>query len=81
MEKEIAVVTHWYGHISVAVLDLKGSVSVGDKIRVKHGETEFEDEIKSMQINHKEVSSAEKGDEVAVKLSGKAKEGSKIFKI
>jgi translation initiation factor IF-2 len=79
-EKEIARVKHWYDKLGVAVLDLKGTLKSGDKIKVRHGEVEFDDTIGSMQIDHKDVTSAKKGDEVAVKLSAKAKEGCHIFK-
>ena len=80
-EKEIARVTHWYDKIGVAVLDLKSTLKVGDVLTVRHGEEEFEDAVVSMQIDHTEVASAKKGDEVAVKLSGKAKEGSHLYKV
>ena len=80
-EKEIAKVTHWYDKIGVAVLDLKATIKVGDRIKVSHGDEVFEDTVVSMQIDHTEVASAKKGDEVAVKLSGKAKEGSHLYKV
>jgi putative protease len=80
-DKEIGKVTHWYDKISVAVVKLTGALKTGDKIKVKHGETEFEDTIPSMQVNHQDVPSGKKGDEVAIKVSGKAKEGSQIFKV
>lgn len=80
-EKEIGVVTHWYDKIGVAVLDLKSALKVGDRIKVKRGDSEFEDIVASMQIAHQEVASAAKGKDVAVKLSGKAKEGAVVCKI
>ena len=80
-EKEIARVTHWYDKLGVAVLDLKNSLKVGDRVKVRHGEEEFDDVITSMQIDHVAVAKAKKGDEVAVKLSGRAKDGSRLFHI
>lgn len=80
-DKETGVVTHWYDKIGVAVVKLKDTLKMGDKIKVKHGEVEFDDTILSMQVDHKDVPFGKKSDEVAMKLSGKAKEGSKIFKI
>ncbi len=81
MEKEIGKVTHWYDKLGVAVLDLKGSLKVGDIVKVRKGAEEFEDTIVSMQVDHKNVSSAKKGDEVAVKFSQKTKEGAVIYKM
>jgi len=80
MEKEIGKVTHWYDKVGVAVLDLSSALKIGDKVKVKKGEEEFEETLSSMQVDHKNVSSAKKGDEVAVKFSQKAKEGAVIYK-
>jgi len=80
MEKEIGKVTHWYDKLGVAVLDLKGSLKAGDIVKVRKGAEEFEDTIVSMQVDHKNVSSAKKGDEVAVKFSQKTREGAVIYK-
>ena len=79
MEKEIGKVIHWYDKIGVAVVKLSGALSVGGKVKVKHGEEEFEDTVASMQLDHADIASGKKGQEVAVKLGGRAKEGSKIF--
>ena len=81
MEKEIGKVTHWYDKIGVAVIGLTGALKVGDIIKVKKGEDEFEDTVVSMQIDHKNVSSAQKGDEVAVKLARTTREGAVIYKM
>ncbi|MGB8816033.1 MAG: translation elongation factor-like protein [Minisyncoccia bacterium] len=78
-EKVIGVVTHWYDGISVAVIKLSGALKVGDKIKVKRGEEEFEEKIESMQLDHKAIKSGKKGKEIAIKLSGKTKEGAEIF--
>ena len=80
-DKEIGKVTHWYDKINVAVVKLSGALKVGDKIKVRHGEAESDDAILSMQVDHKDVGAGKKGDEVAMKLSGKAKEGSLICKV
>ncbi|MCH7529695.1 hypothetical protein IIB50_01100 [Patescibacteria group bacterium] len=78
MGKEIGKVTHWYDKIGVAVVNLKGALKVGDKVKVKRGDEEYEDTVASMQLDHKDISSAKKGDDAAIKLSQKAKEGSTI---
>ena len=43
------------------------------------GDIEFEETIDSMQIDHKNVDSAKKGDDVAIKLSEKTKEGALVY--
>ena len=80
-DKPIAKIVHWYDKINVAVLKLTGTLKTGDSIKVIRGENEFDDTVVSMQINHEEVKSAKKGDEVAIKLSKTTKEGALIYKI
>lgn len=79
MEKPIGTVTHWYDKVGVAVIKLKNKLKKGDTIKVKKGAEEFEDTITSIQIDHADVDSAGKGDEAAVKLSRRAKDGADIF--
>ena len=79
-KKAIGEVTHWYDGISVAVIKLAGALKVGEKIKVKRGEEEFEEVIESMQLDHEAIKSGKKGQEIAVKLVGKTKEGAEIFK-
>ena len=77
--KQIGVVTHWYDKLSVAVVKLTGTLKKGDTVMVKKGEEEFEETITSLQLDHKDADSAKKGDDAAVKLSRRAKEGSAVF--
>ena len=79
MEKEIGKITHWFDKINVAVIKLDGELSKGDKIKIKRGDEEFEEVIESMQIDHKDVDSAKKRDDVAIKLTQKTKEGASVF--
>lgn len=79
MEKVIGKVTHWYGKPSVAVVKLTSNLKIGDRVKIKKGGEEFEDQVNSIQINHKDVSSAGKGDDAAIKLSTRAHEGAVVF--
>lgn len=76
--KEVGKVSHWYGKIGVAVVKLSGTLKVGDQIKVRRGDQEFDADIISLQVDHKDVPSAKAGEEVAIKLPQKAKEGSVI---
>lgn len=81
MDKEVGKIIHWYDKIGVAVVKLSGSLKVGDTIKVKKGGEEVEDTVSSMQLDHKDIQSGKKGDEVAVRLSQKAKEGACVCKV
>jgi translation initiation factor IF-2 len=80
-EKPLGTVIHWYDKIGVAVVKLGGKLGVGEKIKVKKGDEEFETTVSSIQIDHKDVPAAKKGDDAAIKLSSRAKEGATIFRV
>ena len=80
--KLIGKITHYFSNIEVAVIDLSASLKVGDTIRIVGGqETDFEQEVSSMQIDHKEVKSAGKGDSAGMKVNEKVHEGYKVYKV
>jgi putative protease len=80
--KLIGKITHYYSNIEVAVIELSAPLKMGDTIRVVGGqETDFEQEVSSMQIDHKEVKSAKKGDSIGMKVKEKVHEGYKVYKI
>lgn len=81
-DKPIGKITHYFSNIEVAVIDLSAPLKVGDKIRVVGGEaTDFEQEVDSMQIEHLQVKSAKKGDNVGMKVKEKVHEGYKVYKV
>jgi len=77
--KKIGTVTHYYGNINVAVVELSGKLSVGDKIKFGDGKSEFEQTVESMQIEHENISSAKKGDAIGLKVDEKVNEGANVF--
>ena len=81
-EKLIGKITHYFSNIEVAVIELSAPLKTGDTIRIIGGqETDFEQEVGSMQINHEEVKSAKKSDSVGMKVNEKVHEGYKVYKI
>ncbi|MEK7590575.1 MAG: translation elongation factor-like protein [Patescibacteria group bacterium] len=80
-EKPIGVVTHYYGGIEVAIIKFKKAVKVGAEIRFCGSATDFSQKIKSMQYNHKDISSAKKGQEVGIKVDEKVREGDEIYEV
>ena len=69
MEMEIGKVTHYFGHLDVAVLSLVGELKVGDTIHILGHSTDFTQIVGSMEIEHKKVRSVKSGDDVALKIS------------
>ena len=80
-KKIIGKITHFYPKISVAVIELEDTLSVGDKISIERGEESFEQKVDSMQIEHENVEKAEAGQSIGLKVAGQTKEGAKVFRV
>jgi len=79
---KIGKVTHYYDKIGVAIVELAGQLSVGDKIKfVRGGEDLFEQNVDSIQIEHEKKESAKKGEVVGLKIEKEVKEGAEVFKV
>ena len=73
--------THYYGKIGVAIVELSGVLRVGDKIKVEGNRTEFEQAVDSMEADRKPVSEAKKGDVIGLKVREKTNEGATVRKL
>lgn len=80
-EKEIGKISSYFEHVNVAAIKLSANLKIGDKIHIKGHTTDFEEKITSMQIERKEVSKAEKGDHVGIKVPEKVRPNDIIFLI
>lgn len=72
---------HYYSNINVAVVDLTGTLKVGDEIHVKGGTTDFTVKVDSMQIEHENVKEAKKGQSIGLKVPDKIRDGDIVYKI
>jgi putative protease len=80
-ETAVGKVTHFFGKISVAVIELSAPLKVGDKIKFKKGEEEFEQQVDSMQIEHEPIQEAKKGQAIGLKTVQPVHEGTEVFKV
>ena len=59
--KLIGKITHYFGNIGVAVIELSDKLKVGDTVRIVGGEVDFEQEIGSMEVEHQKVKEGKVG--------------------
>ncbi|KKU64041.1 MAG: hypothetical protein UX88_C0018G0006 [Candidatus Woesebacteria bacterium GW2011_GWC2_47_16] len=79
---KIGKVTHYYDKIGVAIVELNGTLTVGEKVKFSRGgEDLFEQTVDSIQIEHEKKDSAGKGDVIGLKVESEAKEGAEVYKI
>ena len=64
----------------MAIVKFKELVRVGDAVQFFGATTDFKENIKSMQYNHKDISEASKGQEVGIKVDGKVREGDEVYR-
>ena len=77
---EVGRVTHFFTRISVAVVELSGTLAVGDTILVKGPTTDFEQVVESMQIEHENIERAEAGQSIGLKTEQRVREEDIVYK-
>lgn len=78
----IGEVVHFFSKIKVAVIKLSKPLLIGDNIRIVGGEdTDFNQDVGSMEVEHEKIEKAKKGDEVGLKVKKKVREGYKVYKV
>lgn len=74
-------ITHFFNNISVAVVKVFTPIKIGDKISIKGTQTDFKQTVKSMQINHKPIKEAKKGQDLGMKVNSPVRPNDQIYKI
>jgi translation elongation factor EF-1alpha len=78
---QIGQITHFFDHISVAVLSLTEPLRIGDTVHILGHSTDFKQEVTSLQIEHQPVNEAKPGDDVAMKVIQRVHTHDKVFKL
>ncbi|MDD5146229.1 MAG: hypothetical protein PHN39_00545 [Candidatus Pacebacteria bacterium] len=80
--KEVGKVVHYFDKISVAVIKFGDTIKVGDTIKIEGGEkTDFKQQVKSMEFDHKKIIKAGRGQEVGLKVKEVVREGYRVYKV
>lgn len=80
-EEVVGKVADFFARPVVAGIELTASVKVGDKIRIKGHTTDLEMTVESMQIDNAQVSEANAGDSIGVKVTDRVRSGDLVYKI
>ena len=79
--KPIGEIEHHFSKIGVGIIKVKETLKVGDKIKIKGHTTDMDVTVDSIQIDHKDVEEAKKGDVVGVKVPDKVREDDEVYKV
>jgi putative protease len=79
MENPIGVVTHYYTHLGVAVVQLDAELKIGDTLLFLGHTTDFSQIACSMEIEHQKIIHAAAGSEVAIQVNEPVRAGDHVF--
>jgi len=80
-ETKIGVVTHYYAHIGVAVIQLdQKPLRVEDRIHVKGHTTDFTQSVESMEVDHQPVTQVKAGEIFGMKVTQHVRVGDTVYK-
>lgn len=79
-DERIGTVTHYFAEPEVGVIALDAELAVGDRVRFSGSTTDFEQGIRSMEVEHESVERGEPGQEIAVKVEQRVREGDEVFR-
>jgi len=80
-EQEIGKVSDFFARPVVAAIELTGPLKVGDKIHFKGHTTDLEAVVESMQINNQNVTEADKGDSVGIKVPDRVRKTDIVYRV
>jgi hypothetical protein len=81
-EERIGVVTHYYSHLSVAILRLEsGTLRVGDVIHIRGHTTDFSQRVETLEVNHAPVTEVGPNDDFGLRVVGHVREHDVVYKV
>lgn len=80
--ERIGVVTHYFSHLSVAVVKLdSGTLRVGDTIHFRGHTSDFRQRVESLEVDHAPVNEVGPSDDFGLKVIEHAREHDVVYKV
>ena len=81
-EEKVGKIVKFFTKPSVAAIEVTdGTLSVGDRVKIKGHTTDFEDTIASMQEDNNPIEKATPGQIIGVKVKERVREHDIVYKI
>ena len=78
--ERIGFVTHYFNHLSVAVVKLEaGTLRVGDNIHFRGHTTDFAQRVDSLQVDHASVTEVGRRDDFGLKVREHVRENDTVY--
>ena len=81
--ERVGVVTHYFAHVSVAVVQLDPGVTlrVGDNIHIRGHTSDFGQRVESLQIGHAQVDEVGPNDDFGMKVNDHARAHDVVYRV
>lgn len=80
MDIQIGKVTHYYGKLGVAVVEvLSQALRVGDMIRISGHDSEYTQVVTSLQVEHEKIPMVNAGESCGIKVERPVKAGDMVY--
>jgi putative protease len=76
----IGKVSHYFGHLSVAAVQLQAPLLVGERIHIRGHTTDIVQTVTTMEVEHRPVERAGPGDDVALHVDDHVREHDGIYR-
>jgi putative protease len=81
-EEAIGVVTHYYSHLGVAVVQInKGTLSTAETVHFTGHSTDFTQQVESMEYEHRHVDQASAGQSVGIRVKDHTREHDIVYRV
>lgn len=80
--EKIGEVTHYFPHVkAAAVMILKDSLKVGDKIYIKGHTSDFKEKVGSIQLDRARIEEGRKGQEIGLLVKSRVRIGDSVYRV
>jgi translation elongation factor EF-Tu-like GTPase len=81
-EQLIGKVTHYFGKVQVAAIEItQGELNVGDEIHFVGHTSNFTQKVDSMEVDRAPIQSAKIGDEIGIRVVEHAREHDEVYRV
>lgn len=80
-EKLIGKITHYYGKLGVAIIELSDVLEVGQTVHIKGAHDDVTQEVTEMQYEHQQIPKGKPKQQVGIKVKDKVHENDQVFAV
>ncbi len=79
--KLVGTVSHYFGKINVAGIELSDRLAVGDRILIIGHTTALEQTVTSLELDRQALEAAEVGQAVGIKVIERVRKGDEVYQL